>query len=239
VKTRFTFNPAWHGVPVWSPDGSQIIYTSEERGHADLYRKWANGTESEESLLESDSVKFANDCSLDGRFLLYEEQTTSPYSDIWVLPLFGSRKPFPLVQSPFSDYGSSFSPDGRWVVYTSDESGSLEVYVVPFRVPGQAGATAVPAGKWQISTAGGQVPIWRRDGKEILYQDLEGCIMSAEVSIEGGQFHAGKVRPLSKLPPNTGFDATPDGQRFLIKPLGEEYSAPITLLVNWKAKLNH
>lgn len=239
VKSRFTFNPERDGVPVWSPDGSQIIFTSAKRGHPDLYRKAANGMASEELLLESNSVKFTDDWSPDGRFALYEQQTASSHADIWVLPLFGDRKPFPLIQSPFNEYGSGFSPDGRWVVYTSDESGKQEVYVVPFRVPGPVGATAVPAGKWQISTAGGQVPIWRRDGKEILYQDLEGRMMSAEVSIQGSQFRVGRVRPLFKLPPNTGFDATPDGQRFLIKALGEEYSAPITLLVNWKAKLNH
>jgi hypothetical protein len=142
-----------------------------------------------------------------------------------------------LVQSQFDERLAGFSPDGHWVAYSSDESGSNQVYVVPFRVPGQTGNGNSASGKWQISTDGGQVPIWRRDGKEILYQDFQDRIMSAEVSTQSGVFRLGKVRPLFKLPPNTGFDATFDGQRFLIKALGEDYSAPITLLVNWKTKL--
>jgi serine/threonine protein kinase len=236
LKTRFTFNPERDANPVWSPDGSQIVFTSGKGGHPDLYRKNADGSGSEELLLGSDSIKVADDWSRDGRFLLYEQQTASSHADLWVLPMFGDRNPFPLVQSPFDDKVGVFSPDGHWVAYTSDESGSQQVYVVPFQRPGDPRGSQ--GGKWQVSTVGGQVPIWRRDGKEILYQDFQGRIMSAEVSIQGSQFGMGKVHPLLKLPPNTGFDATPDGQRFLIKALGDQYSAPITLLINWTAKVS-
>jgi hypothetical protein len=97
VKTRLTLNPERDAVPVWSPDGSHIIFTSGKSGHAALYYKAANGTGSDELLLDSNSVDLADDWSLDGRFLLYERQTASSHADIWVLPLFGERKPFPLV----------------------------------------------------------------------------------------------------------------------------------------------
>jgi len=125
------------------------------------------------------------------------------------------------------------------VAYTSDESGTDQVYVVPFRAGGDFRTVPFPSRKWQISTAGGHVPIWRRDGKEILYQDLQGYIVSAEVSTTGAQFRVGEVRPLFKLPPNTGFDVTPDGKRILIKALGDKYSSPVTLLVNWSSKLRY
>ena len=239
VKTRLTFNPERDGAPVWSPDGSQIIFTSEKRGHPDLYRKAANGTGPQELLLESNLIKIAQDWSLDGRFVIYTEQIPGSFADLWVLPLFGDHKPFPLVQSPFPDYLASFSPDGHWVVYVSDESGAAQVYVIPFRAASQPNSSSSAGGKWQISNAGGTVPIWRRDGKELLYVDSQGRVISAEVTIKGSEFQVGKMTPLFKLPPNTGFDATADGQRFLIKALSEEYSAPITLLVNWQPKLGH
>jgi len=237
IKTRFTFNPAREGVPVWSPDGSQIVFTSEKAGHPDLYLKAGNGTGTEEPLLQSDQSKLAQDWSPDGRFIIYTQQVLGHHPDLWVLPLFGERKPFPVLQSAFAEFAGTFSPDGRWVAYDSEESGTDEVYVVPFKVGAKADTSASTAGKWQVSTAGGQEPIWRQDGKELLYLDPQGRLMSVQVAIKGAEFRVGKVTPLFKLPPNTGFDATADGQRFLVKELGEEYSAPITLLVNWKAKL--
>ena len=136
----------------------------------------------------------------------------------------------PFLQTPFNDTQGRFSPDGRWVAYTSNESGKEEVYVVPF--PG-------PGGKWQVSTAGGRVPRWTRNGREIVYQAPGDEIMAVEVSL-APTFQAGIPRALFKAnlqrPPGWQYDVTPDGERFLVnlRP-GEQVSDPVTLVQNWAA----
>jgi hypothetical protein len=152
--------------------------------------------------------------------------------DLFVLPLSGNRKPFPFLQTPFREDRSSFSPDGRWVAYGSDESGRFEVYVAPF--PG-------PGGKRQLSTAGGGWPRWRRDGREIFYLAADNTLMTAEVNGRGSAFDVGRVTPLFKV--NTfrvgnPYDVSADGQRFLINtPKAEASAVPITVVVNWTAGL--
>jgi Tol biopolymer transport system component len=250
VRTRLTFNPAQDATAVWSPDESQIVFTSEKDGHPNLYRKAADGTGSEELLLASDAIKEAQDWSADGRFLIYMQAGAGSLGQLWILPLFGDRKPFPFVPSPFSTDAGTFSPDGRWVAYASDESGRSEVYVVPFRGLSSADTASSSAGKWQVSASGGIVPFWRRDGQELLYiepglrapfsgrtEEPGAKLMAVQVSTTGSEFKIGKARALFPIPPGSGLDATPDGQRFLIEALGEQSSAPLTLLVNWTAKL--
>jgi Tol biopolymer transport system component len=135
--------------------------------------------------------------SPDGRFVLYARGTTPQTNDLWVLPLFGDRKPFPLVQAPFANMAARFSPDGPWVAYSSDESGRFQVYVVPF--PG-------PGGKWQISTAGGQFPRWAQDGKEIFFLAPDNNLIAATVSSEGSGFEVGAVRLLFQTHPKLSSD---------------------------------
>ena len=149
--------------------------------------------------------------------------------DLWVLPLFGDRKPFPFIESPFFDAGSQFSPDGRWLAYNSNESGRSEVYVVPF--PG-------PGGKVRISTAGGDNARWRRDGKEIFFL-ADHTLMAAAVTAKGSRFEVGAVQRLFEVPMVDGYwpyDVSPDGQRFLVNML-EGAVAPLTIVVNWPAGL--
>ena len=154
--------------------------------------------------------------------------------DLWVMPLFGDRKPLPFLQTPFNENPGQFSPDGRWMAYASSESGRYEVYVTPF--PG-------PGGKWQVSTAGGDWPRWRRDGKEIFYLAPGGTrLMAAAVNGGASAFEVGAVRELFNtrgVAPNAWtYDISPDGQRFLVNTFAEEAaSTPITLVVNWPALL--
>ena len=162
LPTRFTFDAAADVVPVWSPDGSRVAFSSSRQGNLDLYQKASSGAGAEELLLADDGNSIPTSWSPDGRFLLYSR--VGLQSDIWVLPLFGDRKPFPFVQMPANQGNARFSPDGRWIVYTSIESGRTEVYVAPFSSSGGA-----PAGKRQISTGGGTQPNWRQDGREIVY----------------------------------------------------------------------
>ena len=132
---RMTFDGAREVYPIWSPDGSRIAYLSAKSGAGDIYQKRTNGAGAEELLSKSNSIKFPSGWSADGRYILYFTVDARNRTDIWVLPTTGDRKPFPFLQSPFTDVWGQFSPDGRWVAYQSDESGRDEVYVRPFIPP--------------------------------------------------------------------------------------------------------
>ena len=117
LKTRFTFDPADNGRSIWSPDGSRLVFNSRRKGHLDLYQKASSGAGAEEVLLEDNLDKFPLSWSPDGRFLLYSSARCKTGSHLFVLPLFGDRKPVPFLQTPFNEYDGQFSPDGRWVAY--------------------------------------------------------------------------------------------------------------------------
>ena len=232
LKTRFTLDSAPGGSPLWSPDGSWIIYCSNRKGPFDLYQRAANGAGSEDVLLESDLTKFPTSWSRDGRFVLYYTYSDpKTKADLWVLPMFGERKPFPFLQTEALEARGQFSPDGRWIAYVSLESGHSEVYVTPF--PG-------PGGKQQVSIAGGVEPRWRGDGKELFYLAADDKLMAAEVNIKGPAIEIGAARPLFETHPaqQGRVNVTADGQRFLVNTLVEEKgSSPLTLVVNWTADL--
>jgi hypothetical protein len=235
LRTRFTFDKAEEQTSLWSPDGSRLIFNSRRKGAFDLYQKASNGAGTEELLLGDDADKLPVSWSADGRFILFMRHGGGETGwDLWALPLFGDRKPFPIVQTRFDEGPGEFSPDGRWIAYVSNESGRLEVYVAPF--PG-------PGGKWQVSTAGvagprGQLK-WRSDGKEIFYVG-PGGLMAASVQAAVG-IEIGEVRSLFRLPltpPGASYDVSADGQRFLVNSAGDQAAtAPITLVVNWTAAL--
>jgi eukaryotic-like serine/threonine-protein kinase len=249
LRTRFTFDPAEEWSPIWSPDGNHVVFNSRRKGPLDLYQKATSGPGVEEELLVSSLDKFPLDWSPDGRFILFSVADLKTGLDLWVLPLFGDRKPFPVMQTPFREGAGRFSPDGRWIALSSDESGRTEVYVVPFRgvsgAPNGAAALGTLGGKWQISTTGGNWPQWRRDGKEIFYLAPANKMMGGAVLAgEGSRFEVGAVRPLFDMPASgvllglgSNYDVSSDGQRFLVNTLVEEDSPSITLVVNWPALL--
>src|SRR5262249_46956564 len=175
--------------------------------------------------------KYPTSVSPDGRFLLYNVSLL-PQNDIWALPLTGDRKAVPYLNGPFSESNGFFSPDGKWVAYTSNESGRNEVYVSPF---------PEPRGKWQISATGGVVPHWRPDGKEIYYFSTEYKLIAVEVNGAGSGFQVGAARMLSELSARANQRSPYDvskGPRFLVNAAVEKASpTPITLLVNWPALL--
>ena len=231
--SRFTFDAADELETIWSPDGMSVVFMSDRNGSYDLYRKRADGSGTEELLLQSADAKRPNAWSPDGRFILYN--STQNNGDLMVLPMVenqkpGGRTPFPFLSTPFNEQMGVFSPDGKWVAYESNESGRFEIYVRPF--PG-------PGGQWQISTAGGEYPRWRADGKELYFVAPDNTLMAVAASAVGGTFAPGTPEALFQTHALAGlvrqsYDVARDG-RFLINTVLQDASTePIHLLLNWK-----
>jgi Tol biopolymer transport system component len=238
TPTRFTFDPSIEVSPLWSPDGSRIVYSSDRDGPMNLYQRAANGAGDAEPLLKTEANnKFCTDWSADGRFILFQELNQRTNFDLWILPLSGDRKPFPYVHGDFSEVQGRFSPDGKWVAYASNESGSWQVYVQSFPAPG---------GKWQISTNGGAQPQWRRDGRQLFYISSDRKLMAVDVKTNGSTFEADdpkemfglRVQTVGLPGPRNYFIAAVDGKRFLVASVpAERITTPITVVLNWTGDL--
>ncbi len=229
VRTRLTFGGLTDN-PVWSPDGSRIAYQRLEKQAIDAYVKPTGGGK-EEVLFHSDNSVVPTDWSPDGRLLALDVMARGgkTRSDVWILPLSGDRKPYAFLASEFVERSASFSPDGRWVSYVSNESGRPELYVVPF--PG-------PGGKWQVSTSGAVGGAFFKEGREILYGNLEGEAMSVEVKAGPAGLQIGAPKVLFKLPPVQAIAVTPDGERFLLAvPPEAGRTSRVALVTNWAAGL--
>jgi Tol biopolymer transport system component len=233
TESRLTSNGA-NGYAAWSADGTHIFYGSRVPGK--IYRKAADNTGVEEVV--DTGVKTPWDTSRDGRYLF---AVANPGlvpgrfgNEIWVLPLFGDRKPFPFLKTEFRETQPKLSPDGHWLAYRSDESKRNEIYVVSFPQPNA---------KWQISTEGGQSPIWSPDGRELYYYSNDNKVMAVEVklSVPGSrpQFGVPKVLFEARARFNNSistFDVSRDG-RFLLPVLVEQASTPMTVVLNWPETL--
>jgi serine/threonine protein kinase/Tol biopolymer transport system component len=228
IPSRFTFDPASDSAPTWSPDGSRIVFASNRDGVINLYQKLSSGAGSEEAILKSGGPKWPHDWSVDGRFILYEQISPNTQSDLWVLPLFGDRQPFPFLQTKFNEWGGDFSPDARWIAYQSDESGSVQMYVQSFP----------PGSKWQISSEGGSWPRFRRDGKELFYLAANGKLMVVELKANASGLEFSVPKPLFETHATDRYAVSADGQRFLLNtPVEESTAAPITVVLNWTAEV--
>jgi len=240
ASTRFTFGSLRDTNPVWSPDGSSIIFSSNRDGTFNLYQKPANEGKDEELLLKSEEDKHATSWSRDGRFLLYTVVHPKTKEEIWVLRL-GDKKPVPFLSSEFNEGQARFSPDGHWVAYTSDESGQNEVYVQSFSM-NSAGTAVEAGGKWKISDGFGTDPRWRGDGRELYYLSRGGGLLAVEISFNP-VFRAGNPKPFGALAFAFGssyggfqWDSAADGNRFL-RLAAKSGPQPYTVVLNWQAVL--
>lgn len=228
-----------------SPDNRVAFTSTTEGAVGDVYWTAASGIGTPEPLLvKSPTVKHPNDFSPDGRFLIFDAHSPKQFQDQWVLsvapehdPPLPDRKPIPFLVTPADETFAQFSPDGKWIAYSSNESGRREVYVQGF-APDRVPAAAV--GKWQISAAGGDKPRWRRDGTELYYITPDGTLMAVPVKI-GDSFQPGVAVPLfdTRLVGFFPYDITADGRFLMLMPAegGAATSSPITIVLNWQAGL--
>lgn len=243
-SSRFTFDVASDSSPVWSPDGSRIVFGTRPAETLDLHQKPSNGAGEPTLLLSFEQDQFASSWSADGRFLLYWTYKEQTGADLLALPMTGDPVPFVVLQSPFRESWGTFPPDGRWVAYPSDESGTFEVYVRAFRPPGDDNAPsgATLSGQWQISTAGGMHAAWSSDGQGLYYLDQEGHMRAVTFIDTGDTVEVGN--PVTLFTPRirggvpsaqdgSSYDVAADGRFLINAAVGESSTAPITLIQNW------
>jgi hypothetical protein len=235
---KLTFEKGGAGIPVWSPDSARIVFASGRHGPPTLFQRRLEDLGPDELLVKGGD-NHPTDWSSDGHTIVYEVLDDKTRNDLWLLSLPDGRKSIPFLRSPSNETGGRISPDRRWMAYASDESGRDEIYVTSYPEP--RGAT-------RISTDGGAQSEWRRDGRELFYRAPDRKLLAVPIK-DGANFDAGTPHALFELPPQppawiqSGVDQrvyapSADGQRFLIGvPVGEESSAPITVVLNWTAGL--
>ncbi|HVS31153.1 MAG TPA: hypothetical protein VMS98_06835, partial [Thermoanaerobaculia bacterium] len=230
ISSRFTFDPALDTNPTWSPDGAWIVFNSQRLGASELYRKAASGEGTEEMLWKCPTFCVPFHWSRDGRFIVVQVMDENAKWDLWLWSVH-DRKASPLLHDDSSEMGGYFSPDGRWIVYTSVESGQNEVYVRQV-APG--------SGRWQVSAAGGYHPVWSADGSQIFYLSQDDELMAISIVtipiVQMGE--AKKLFPTRlKGVPGRRYDLGSDGKQVLINTVTETRPEPVTIVLNWPAEL--
>jgi eukaryotic-like serine/threonine-protein kinase len=228
---RLTFDLAFDVVPVWTPDGSRLVFASNRQLNVDLYLKNSDGAQEEQSIAHDDFTKSPDDWSANGKFILFDRGP-----DMWFLTLPGFKSSLFLKAVSWVRNGR-FSPDSKWVAYSSNESGKWEIYVTSF---------PDARGKWQISSSGGEQPRWRADGKELFFLSSDSKMMVAQISTTPN-FDASSPVALFQTTPRQPvsrndqwvYDVSRDGQRFLVlTQVKQAATAPISVVLNWTGMLN-
>jgi eukaryotic-like serine/threonine-protein kinase len=227
---RLTFDPAIDSTPIWSPDGSRMVFGSNRGVNFDLYLKDANGAQEEKPIPQDGPDRFPTDWSRDGKYILYERG-----ADLWFVTVPGFH-PTQFLKASSTLKGGRFSPDGKWVAYSSNESGRWEIYVTSF---------PEAHGKWQVSNAGGVEPKWRGDGKELFYLSPDSKMVAVPVKT-GPSFDPGTPVVLFQANPREmlatseqfSYEVSQDGGKFLINTHLKTATTPLSVILNWTAKVN-
>ncbi|MGQ0762510.1 MAG: protein kinase domain-containing protein [Acidobacteriota bacterium] len=232
TSSRLTTSSSDVETLAWSPDGNYIVWSSRQVTKSEIYKKLASGAGEVETIAQSNNPIFVTDWSHDGRFILYTDADPTTNQNVWVLPFDGDRKPYVYFQTPLEDGNGRFSPNGQFVAYRSQESGSNEIYVQTFPASG---------GKWPISTNGGVNPIWAPSGKELFFIAPDGKLVSVEIGA-GSSFEPGKPKALfdilaARTSQSTSYDVSADGQRFLFISRMADATSSLSVVINWTADL--
>ncbi|MGQ0734394.1 MAG: protein kinase domain-containing protein [Acidobacteriota bacterium] len=216
---RLTFSPFVDNSPVWTPDGRSVTYSGQRRRALEILQTAVDGSRGEEPLLAFGSVDARiRSWHPSGNWLAFESG-----GDIYVAATADGGKPAPLVATPFGEASAEFSPDGRWIAYTSDETGRLEVYLQAF--PG-------PGGKWQVSINGGQRPKWSRNGRELFFR-LGQRMMAASIE-PGAVSAAGAPRVLFEGQYALSYDVAPDGRFLMLRDEQPSNWTELRLVLHWR-----
>ena len=233
--TRQTFDAVQDVGPLWSPDGSRIVFSSNRKGSFNLYLARSDAPGGEQLLLESPNTKVVQDWSQDGRYLLFYETDSKTQRDLWSLDMTDkTMKPQVVVNTPFEESLAQFSPDGHWVAYQTNESSRFEIVVQPF--PDARGI------KWQVSTGGGVAPRWRADGKELYYVAPDSTLVAVPViRAAGSTFETGTPVTLfstrimgggSVVMNRSNYTVSTDNRFLIAQPLADASMSPITVILN-------
>jgi serine/threonine-protein kinase len=216
--TRLTDTPSFDGVPLWSRDGRVIIFASGRNGPQGLFTQPADGSAPARELFKAGTMSHPMSLTLDGLHLLYEYRNEAPNSDIMMIPLQGAITPSPVLATNANEVNAEVSPDGHFLAYQSNESGTEEVWVRPF--------PDVQSGRWQISVKGGTKPAWGAGGRELYYVSFDDHLFRVDVTLQP-VFRAGAPKPAldtaiyARVGART-YDVSPDGRLLVIEPLGAQ-----------------
>lgn len=229
---RFTSDAGLYSRPVWSPDGRAIVYGASLSGAMDLFLQPLDSP-SGNVILSTPKFKIACDWSRDGQWLLFEDVSTTTGWDLWLLHVGHHEPPVPFLQSKHLEVDGSFSPDGRFIAYDSNEAGSFDVYI----------RSRDGGHETRVSTHGGAGAQWRADGRELYYMTREGTIMVVDVttqpSLQVGTPHALFDTTAEFLPIDfASFAPAPDGQSFFVSQQGNRDEVHvINAIINWRSGL--
>jgi Tol biopolymer transport system component len=244
VSDRLTTDPAVDQHPIFSPDGKQVVFTSGRLGFPTAFIRPSVAIGTDQPLpFGSGDLDVAEDWSPpDGKYVVFVRNSIAGHSDIWVKPMSGDGKPFPFVQSSFVHGQPRVSPDGHWLAYMTNQTGTYQIVVKTFPDPNGIPTT--------VTANGGLYPAWRRDGRELYYLARDGKIMAVPVTEDGDKIVFGNSTPLFQSPltvPSSPlahqYDVNPEGTRFLFiannstNPVPPNDSGKLSVIVNWTATL--